>query len=91
MASRKPWEEKPGIFALQVSNVKTGSWRQECPVIIWERCTGCGICAKYCPIHIISITDIASIDYDYCKGCGICSTVCPKQAIEIIEGANTNA
>ena len=70
---------------------KTGSWRNFRPVIT-ERCTGCGICVKFCPDACIELVDrpqkhkkfqkIAKVDYDYCKGCLICNNECPFKAVD---------
>lgn len=35
---------------------KTGSWRDFRPIIT-ERCTGCGICQKFCPDGCIEMVD----------------------------------
>lgn len=75
----------PGIFAVRMTDTKTGAWRQQRPIVMVDKCIGCGICAKYCPAGIILNERPAHIDYDYCKGCGICATVCPKEAIQIVE------
>lgn len=70
---------------------KTGSWRSEKPVIITEKCTGCGICVMFCPDDCILLAErkdkskfkkSAKIDYDYCKGCMICINQCPVNAIK---------
>jgi pyruvate ferredoxin oxidoreductase delta subunit len=61
--------------------VKTGSWRTFKPVVS-GKCTGCGICAQFCPDGCIKIVDgKAVIDYNYCKGCLICVNECPVKAI----------
>ncbi|MTI69566.1 MAG: DUF362 domain-containing protein [Firmicutes bacterium] len=54
------------------------------PDIIKEKCIGCGICAKNCPVDAISLENKkAKINKDKCIGCGECVTVCPKRAIKV--------
>lgn len=49
-----------------------------------ERCTGCRICARWCPADAISYKKKkAVIDKDKCIGCGECVVVCPHGAIAI--------
>lgn len=49
-----------------------------------EKCTGCGRCAKWCPVHAIEIIDgCAVVDHDLCYGCGECVAACPFGAIAI--------
>lgn len=61
---------------------KTGSWRTFRPCVDAPKCTGCGICATFCPEGCIDIIEKkAVIDYDYCKGCMICKKECPFSAI----------
>lgn len=36
---------------------KTGSWREERPVIHHEPCVGCGICVTYCPDNAVKRID----------------------------------
>ena len=53
------------------------------PLILNEKCTGCGACAQSCPEHIIDITDRkAVINYDKCIKCYCCHEFCPAKAIE---------
>ena len=60
---------------------KTGDWRNFKPVVT-DKCTGCGICAQFCPEGAIQIINKkAVVDYDYCKGCMICMNECPVKAI----------
>jgi 2-oxoacid:acceptor oxidoreductase delta subunit (pyruvate/2-ketoisovalerate family) len=77
-------KHKAGIYAVTITDTKTGAWRLNRPVVS-EKCTACGICAKFCPPQIIKIEDRAIIDYEYCKGCGICDSVCPFKAIAMVE------
>lgn len=73
-----------GPYSVKITDVNTGIWRKERPVINNGLCIKCSICAIYCPIGAIEKLDNMVIDYDYCKGCGICATECPKSAIEMI-------
>ena len=69
----------------RMSHNLTGSWRSRHPIIDEERCTGCGICWKFCPEACIRPDEKPKIDLDYCKGCGICQEECPAGAISFVE------
>jgi len=60
-------------------------------IIVSDKCTGCGICKKNCPIEAIEIVSRKAVIHANCVQCGICTRVCPFQAItkdaEIGEGA----
>ncbi len=52
------------------------------PLILKDRCIGCGMCVKNCAndgVHVIAKK--AVIDEDKCVGCGYCIAYCPKGAI----------
>ena len=74
-----------GCIILEPGNskvTKTGSWRTFRPVVDAAKCTGCTICATFCPDGCIDIVEKkAIVNYDYCKGCMICKTECPFGAI----------
>jgi len=65
---------------------KTGSWRDQRPVLDMEKCKVCGQCESVCPDSAIHVFDEEYvIDYDYCKGCGLCAYECSAGAIEMIK------
>ncbi len=56
------------------------------PEVDSQKCTGCGICLKWCPVDAISQKKKrgkAEIDRDLCIGCGECTAACQYQAIKI--------
>lgn len=56
-----------------------------------ERCKGCRLCIRACPVDAITIMDKANqkgylpveIDHEKCIGCGMCYQVCPDSVFEI--------
>ena len=59
------------------------------PKVSFEKCIGCGKCAKVCPILEIAVKEDkegkrrAVINTEICLGCGVCARNCPAGAIEL--------
>ena len=66
-------------------NYKTGSWRDQRPVIDEALCKDCGICETVCPDSAVhEVNERYEIDYDYCKGCGLCARECVAKVITMV-------
>ena len=62
----------PGSFGMQVDN---------------NKCVGCGLCSKKCPMQAVSITQgKAQINRHHCIVCGQCRQACPRKAIAYTNG-----
>ena len=48
-----------------------------------QKCGSCGVCVDFCPVNVITISDIAVIDEAKCIGCGACIDGCPFDAISM--------
>jgi ferredoxin len=46
-----------------------------------ENCTGCGTCARVCPVNNIEIVDGKPVWLHHCENCYACYAWCPKNAV----------
>lgn len=59
------------------------------PVLIQEKCTGCGLCERDCPAAAIEMVDVGAkrpkpaFDYARCAFCAQCAENCRSDAIEM--------
>jgi MinD superfamily P-loop ATPase len=53
------------------------------PVIILEKCNGCGLCVSVCRCNALVVVNnvITALDVDDCGWCTQCEAVCPTGAI----------
>ncbi|MCK9171395.1 MAG: ATP-binding protein [Treponema sp.] len=50
-------------------------------VIDGTKCTGCGLCEKYCRFGAIRS---GTVDQYECEGCGVCERMCPQKAVRMV-------
>ena len=73
-------------IATEYSELNTGDWRAERPVVDRERCVKCATCWTYCPTQCIAERKAwFEANLDICKGCGVCAQECPFGAITMFE------
>ncbi len=73
-------------IATELSELKTGDWRAERPVVNRDKCVKCATCWLYCPTQsVVEKPTWFEAGLEICKGCGVCAQECPHQAIVMVE------
>ena len=49
-----------------------------------DKCVGCGLCVKLCPMNNITVASGKAVSGNQCTMCYRCINKCPKQAITLL-------
>ena len=54
-------------------------------VLNLDWCTGCGICAAFCPRKVLEVKHekVSIVNLEACIKCGLCELRCPDYAIHV--------
>lgn len=80
------YESLDDIRGIALKHMSKGVTLEPPPKLDLERCTLCGLCAKSCVYHAITIDKgkgTIDIDSDVCQACGMCISICPHHALAV--------
>ena len=55
-------------------------------VVDHDKCVGCNLCHRYCPIHVVGVDEKfkKSVKCDLCDGDPQCVQICPTGALQLV-------
>ncbi|MEM2213580.1 MAG: DUF362 domain-containing protein [Candidatus Nezhaarchaeales archaeon] len=63
---------------------KASQHRAHMPIVLIEKCVGCGSCSRVCSYGAIRVEEkVAKVNYDNCVGCLECYFTCPNRALDV--------
>ncbi len=75
---RRRYEKLAGASGVSFNELINGADRS---FLSDEKCNGCGICARVCPVGNIKMSDKKPVWQHHCENCIACYVWCPKEAI----------
>jgi dihydroorotate dehydrogenase subfamily 1 len=60
---------------------KTPFTSKKAPELLPSRCTGCGLCVRFCLYGAVKPGRVPKLEASRCTGCGLCVSVCPAGAL----------
>lgn len=78
------WYHVAGLFGQRFYFMNKTKKYVHNPKINREKCVGCGICKKVCPMNNVQIEANKAVPGNRCTLCYSCFAHCPKQAITIL-------
>jgi len=77
------------IFSGLNSLVKYQVPRMDRSFLADEKCNGCGVCGKVCPVNNIQLSDGRPVWLHHCEQCFACLHWCPEEAIQYGKSTTT--
>ena len=83
-AENPEYSSVKNLIGLTINNANGHKFSSQHPIIIEERCTGCGVCVHACAFNALKLarrpykTALAVI-MDNCNSCNACVGVCPPK------------
>jgi dihydroorotate dehydrogenase/Pyruvate/2-oxoacid:ferredoxin oxidoreductase delta subunit len=62
---------------------KTPFTSPKVPELLPSRCTGCGLCVRFCLYGAVKPGRVPKLEASRCTGCGLCVSVCPAGALRL--------
>jgi len=73
-----------GLFGQRLWFYKKTATYKKKPNVDKEKCSGCGLCVRLCPMKNIAIQDEKAVSHDRCTLCYRCFSHCPTKALTIL-------